>query len=156
MGNTESTVDGRVTPKSFQDLIPEHHGDVNSHGLNSPLRTDFAQFEALRTQDGRNQQDLRQALHAELLAPTGSRFAQQDDLGHNGIDMATAISFIQQLKKTASPDDLIALRKCAFNPSPARHSNNLQNKLYYLQDLPPMGISMTRGTHLLTLGRRGT
>jgi hypothetical protein len=59
-----------------------------------------ALIEDTQTEGYKSHQDFQQSIRSGLLAAADSR-----------IDLETAISLIQQLKKTASPGELIALRK---------------------------------------------
>jgi hypothetical protein len=119
MGNTQSGED-RKEHKSPRNSKPEQLGHKVSHSPDPYLtkehrvpvigNTSPAVPDGSIGEDGRIQQDRARAVRSNLLAPADSHTSKQDDYGNKGIDLESAISLLQHLKKTASPDDLIALR----------------------------------------------
>jgi hypothetical protein len=131
-----------------------------------------------RGNDRLSQQDLRQAVRTQLLAPSNSGFSEEDEderlgvmaatvarsLSHSGkhghvpsakssltklnsassqlslgtersVDLETAVALLHELRKTASPDDLVALRMYAAHVD-LTSTDNFQIKHYYQLDLP--------------------
>jgi hypothetical protein len=129
MGNVQSGSEARKDPKSLRQAGSEQHVDKNPHSPSSPTTIESQDLitttlpsgppDAPSAKDLRSQQDVRQILTSELLAPVDTLSSKQNDFGDKGIDLQTAISLLQQLKRTASPGDLIALRNCDH------HSNAL-------------------------------
>lgn len=120
MGNQYS-VEGKKDAKSTQPLAKGQRQTTITSTPTSPTKKEgglsvtdsvpFALFEAPSAQNRRSRQSLREAIRSELLAPKDSSNTKQNDFGLESIDLATAISLLQRLKKTASPDELAALRE---------------------------------------------
>jgi hypothetical protein len=121
MGNAQSGVEDGKESNSHRNPRSEQQSDRNLRAPYPPVpkesrgpvtgRVPLTFFEDPYPKDHRSQQDLRQAVRSEPLAPANTHTLKQNDFGDKGIDLETAISLLQQLKKTASPGDLIALRK---------------------------------------------
>ncbi|KAF2431035.1 hypothetical protein EJ08DRAFT_733554 [Tothia fuscella] len=127
MGNAQSG-EACKEPKSLRktktnEQSPEVSGKEHSTtGVIAPTT-----FEGSAGRDRRSQLVLRQAIRAELLAPENVQAIRAELLApenvqvsnneglsggseNKSIDMQSALSFLQQLKKTATPEDLRALR----------------------------------------------
>jgi len=172
MGNAQSSSEDR---KQARVSKPRTFTSTRSSAVSSPLKSEFEgsisyspseDTESIPntpteppTRDSISQQDLRQAIRTQLLAPGSSGFSKDDEddrlgvmaatvarsLSRSGlrashvpsaksslmqlhsessqsslgmersVDLETAVALLHELRKTASPDDLVALRKYATN-----------------------------------------
>jgi hypothetical protein len=120
MGNAQSGVQDQQEVKSPRTPGSGQHGDSNPRAPYPPPTRELkgsvtgtvplTLSEGQSPKDHRSQQDFRQAIRSEPLASADTRTLKQKDFSDKGIDLETAISLLQQLKRTASPGELIALR----------------------------------------------
>jgi hypothetical protein len=120
MGNVQSGEEVQKELKSFRNSRSKHDGEKDPHASTLPPPKEYGAsvtgnvpatiLDGTLAKDRRNQQDLQQVLRSELLPYADPRISNQNDFGAKGVELETVISLLQQLKQTASPDDLIALR----------------------------------------------
>jgi hypothetical protein len=195
MGNAQSTSEERQQVRVSK---PRTYPTARSSIVGSPLRAEFggtgttpARYSPsedtestpssptkTRGHDRISQQDLRQAIRTQLLAPADGGFFQEDEderlgvmaatvartLSHSGshghvpsakssltqlnsassqlslgtersVNLETAVALLHELRKTASPDDLVALRMYVAYMI-LTSTDNCQIKHYYQRDLP--------------------
>jgi hypothetical protein len=135
MGNSSSSI-GDLKPANFLGRsTPPHDGDIHSLGPRARPKTGdrravsesvpFEVLENLPSKDIGSKVDLHPGTWSNPLAPEISHVLKQNHSNDKTIDLESAILLLQHLKKTASPDDLIALRKWVLIQTRYINSNNL-------------------------------